>query len=609
MNKSDYKGDFETLCAQVHSKLAPGGVWNSRKWKANQALRKHIETINLHPHETLDEKIYAIRFRQPERPVCVVCSGAVKLKCQLTGYRRTCSLKCGANDPATKNKISTTLNEKFGGHHTRNKKWIKEFVDDCKEKSSYEKGMKTFGEKYGVENRFQLDSVKTAIKETNVDRYGVENPMQDNEIKSKMRATTLSTHGAFYNPTAAEETNLAKFGSKNAMSNKAVKKRTKDTTLARHGAFFNPPKRKETSVIRYGVEYPMSHPEIAKKSRELAREKFNESRWPIKLENIKLAVNTDLYSQTVWMGADYFYTWEHSCGEIFKDNLVDGKLPICPKCKPRSKPQELIRIFLEELGVVFEENRRGIIGRKEIDFWLPDAKIGIEINGIYWHQDGEGTPLLEKTNSMEALGFSLLHFWDFEINEKLKIVQNIIRAKLGLNNRIFARNTQMCQLNPREAIEFLNHHHLAGHAKAQLHLGLKKGNEIVAVASFSPTRFNKSENFELVRFASKGSVVGGMSKLINAFNILHPNIRLVSFADRRISTGAAYSKLNFVLIAITKPNYFYFKGNKRLSRQQAMKHKLPNLLEVFNPELTEFENMTLNGWSRCSDSGNYKFNL
>ena len=56
------------------------------------------------------------------------------------------------------------------------------------------------------------------------------------------------------------------------------------------------------------------------------------------------------------------------------------------------------------------------------------------------------------------------------------------------------------------------------------------------------------------------------------------------------------------------PNYFYFKSGKKLSRQQAMKHKLQRLLgDVFNPELSELENMILAGWIKCADSGNLKF--
>ncbi len=40
-----------------------------------------------------------------------------------------------------------------------------------------------------------------------------------------------------------------------------------------------------------------------------------------------------------------------------------------------------------------------------------------------------------------------------------------------------------------------------------------------------------------------------------------------------------------------------------------MKHKLPKLLEKFDNELTEWENMQINGFDRIWDCGNNVFEL
>ena len=60
----------------------------------------------------------------------------------------------------------------------------------------------------------------------------------------------------------------------------------------------------------------------------------------------------------------------------------------------------------------------------------------------------------------------------------------------------------------------------------------------------------------------------------------------------------------------SNPGYKYFRENGLESRMKYQKHKLPKLLETFNPDLTEWENMKVNGFDRIWDCGNlvFKFN-
>ena len=50
-------------------------------------------------------------------------------------------------------------------------------------------------EKYGVDNVFQLDTVKEKTKETIIEKYGVENPSQSVEIQLKKEETCLKNYG------------------------------------------------------------------------------------------------------------------------------------------------------------------------------------------------------------------------------------------------------------------------------------------------------------------------------------------------------------------------------------------------------------------------------
>ena len=58
----------------------------------------------------------------------------------------------------------------------------------------------------------------------------------------------------------------------------------------------------------------------------------------------------------------------------------------CPKCNPAYSIPEL-RIF-SELKAIFENvQHRVIIHKREVDIFIPEFNIGIEFDGVYWHQD------------------------------------------------------------------------------------------------------------------------------------------------------------------------------------------------------------------------------
>lgn len=58
----------------------------------------------------------------------------------------------------------------------------------------------------------------------------------------------------------------------------------------------------------------------------------------------------------------------------------------CPKCNPAYSIPEL-RIF-SELKSIFEDvQHRVIIQKREVDIFIPEFNIGIEFDGVYWHQD------------------------------------------------------------------------------------------------------------------------------------------------------------------------------------------------------------------------------
>lgn len=241
--------------------------------------------------------------------------------------------------------------------------------------------------------------------------------------------------------------------------------------------------------------------------------------------------------------------------------------------------------------------------------YLPDYKLAIEYDGIHYHSEQfkpKGYHIF-KTSECEKQGIQLLHIFDFE---DVDIWKSIISGKLKKNTKIFARKCIVKELSLDETKIFLEENHLQGFCPSKYRYGLFYNGELVQVMTFGVPRFNKQYDFELLRLASKKftSVVGGASKLLKFFRNSHTG-SIISYANRRFSTGDVYRKLGFIQLGITDVNYFYTGHNEVLTRYQYQKHKLKDLLESFDPSKTESENMRLNGYFKVFDCGNLIFTL
>jgi len=115
--------------------------------------------------------------------------------------------------------------------------------------------------------------------------------------------------------------------------------------------------------------------------------------------------------------------------------------------------------------------------------------------------------------------------------------------------------------------------------------------------------------YELLRFSTSKRVVGISGKLLSYFITNYNPTKIITYADRRWSIGNLYEKIGFTFIHNSVPNYWYFKvgEDRRWHRFNFRKDQLPKKLPIFDPSLTEWENMQLNGYDRIWDCGNMKF--
>jgi transcription elongation factor Elf1 len=281
-----------------------------------------------------------------------------------------------------------------------------------------------------------------------------------------------------------------------------------------------------------------------------------------------------------------------------------------------SNPEREVRDFIQEIyDHEIVTNSKAIINNRELDIFLPQANLAIEVNGLYWHnsEEKETTYHLDKTNRCKELGIDLIHIFSHNWTNKQDICKDIIKKRLNIvDKKIYARKCEIRELRFSEVDTFLEENHLQGSVKSKINLGLYFQDELVSLMTFGKPRSKSNYEFELYRFCNKlgTSVIGGASKLLKFFEIKYNYPSLLSFCDISVFNGELYYNLGFELSHQSKPNYFYFQQGREnivYSRNKFMKHKLKNELDNFDPDLSEYQNMLNNKYLRYYDCGNFVF--
>lgn len=303
------------------------------------------------------------------------------------------------------------------------------------------------------------------------------------------------------------------------------------------------------------------------------------------------------------------------CGKYFYrilNTIQQSGNTRCQRCtKKINNIENDLAKYIDELQVNYSQQNRSII-KKELDIYFPDHQLAIEINGAYWHSEQFLSKYyhLDKTKKCYNLGINLLHFFDFEWKNKREICKSIIKNKLKLTEKkIFARKCVIKPVGINDKNNFLNNNHLQGKDRSNIKYGLYYQNELVFIMTFVKPRFNHNYEWEISRVCTKINtiVVGGFSKIFKFFVNQHQPKTVLTYADLRYSTGQAYIANNFILDNISKPSYFYFKGDIIISRYKAQKKNLQKILKIFDPNLSEVSNMHNNEYYRVWDCGNLVF--
>lgn len=459
------------------------------------------------------------------------------------------------------------------GKPTPFKSWSIGYLDTCCGECKKEFDRRTLSEKARTK-AYSTESAKKR-KETCLERYGVDNPFKSQAVKERIEAS-----------------HLERFGVKRPAQNKEVVAKMRATNEARYGGMWY----SQTSQCK----------ERRKKTKQEKLEAFERENNCLEMEKVVSQYGQGWLSlnlPTLVQGKYKFISLEYipQIEKYFKESLEN-------RSHAEVEVFEYCRSLLNEgMGIIRNSRRIIAMGDSslELDIYIPEKKVAIEFNGIYWHSKYPKNYHLSKTQECERQGIRLLHIWEDLWSSKKSIYKSIIASALGIYQRkIFARKCECRELAPREYEEFLRINHIQGEVKSSLRLGLFYEGELVQVAGWGRSRFKEGE-YELHRMCSllNTQVVGGFSKLIKHANLTS----FISYIDRDLYTGSGYEKVGCHLIEVTKPGYFYVNTSlRRVNRLAAQKHKLPKLLKNYDDSLSESQNMEANGFLRIYDCGNFK---
>lgn len=284
----------------------------------------------------------------------------------------------------------------------------------------------------------------------------------------------------------------------------------------------------------------------------------------------------------------------------------------CQKCWSGTSKWEIeLQQYLEEAGFLVLTNQR-ILGQKEVDVFLPELNLGIELHGLYWHTERviPATAHADKLRLAEEKGIRLLQVFEDEWVARKDVVLRLILRMCGKGTGVGARSLELREITAAEANKLYDFAHVQGAIKSgSRHYGLfRKNGSIAAAATFGKSRFER-DTWELLRYASKVSVHGGLSRLCKRFMSDEGVQRLVSYSDRRWFTGDGYAQNGFKWIARTAPGYWWTRGYERISRFRFQKHRIQQVIPNADLSKTEVEIAQAAGYYRIFDAGQDKWEL
>ena len=377
-----------------------------------------------------------------------------------------------------------------------------------------------FIEKYGVWMNSQLKEWKSSVSDTWKTKT-------EDELNLR-RQKTIQSCREKYGCDFSQQNETIKNKQKQTWRNK-----TKDELVHKNN------QRIKTTLDRYGVDHVMKSQDIINNTKQRHLKEFGYYHWvQAKIEHKDIYLDDDKFISFIkseYKRNNYKRIKKTNIDNYFNINCIyklkELKLMKYVQIHESKLENEFKKLFDNNYIKYIWRNRSIIDGPNgkshcyELDFYLPDYNIGIEINDITNHNSISlensyyGSHYhVYKTNNCKEKNIRLIHIWEWEIkNDYKKICDWLLNELNNKKTKIYARNCEVRLVETNDEKNFLNAYHLQRYSKSSICLGLYLNNELLEVMSFSKPRFTKKYEYELLRLCTKYNyiIIGGAQNYLS----------------------------------------------------------------------------------------------
>ena len=384
----------------------------------NKDLKQALEEmVNQIPwFENIKNAFIAIGHNIYDVVKCKNCGNPLKVENAIHGHHFYCCKKCADNSEYSKKLRQKTCLEKYGSTTPL-------LNDECKKKT-----IKTCQEKYGNDMFAGSEQYKKRVPTPFL--------KQQNHIKGK-------------------ETKIKKYGQNYG---KIIFEKSRNNI-------------QKTNIKKYGVPYVLMNKIKANETHQVMKQKYGKQYFFGTQQSVKYRYNTGfnkiqwfkdyvipLFTIDEYNGQDKIYRWKCiRCGNEFQQcihftGLGDNRMtPRCEKCFPNhasSIEQKHILSFIKEIytGEILINNK-SLISPYELDIVIPEHKLAIQFNGIYWHSEQQGKDRyyhLNKTISCQKIGYRLIHIWQDDWCNDQAMIKQKLRNVFNHNEKIEGEVLDRC---------------------------------------------------------------------------------------------------------------------------------------------------------------------
>jgi len=357
-------------------------------------------------------------------------------------------------------------------------------------------------------------------------------------------------------------------------------------------------KVKQSNIEKYGTDKPGSLPSCRKKAQQTCLDKYG-------VENI---FESEGFSDKVKQ------IWLHKYGVEHPNQLPERCNRLKEWCIQNPEKQFASRSEIEMLQWTkqyYPGAQKHKDGECEIDVFIPEINLGIEHNGLYWHQESiVGKKYhIDKTKHFEEKGIRIIHIFEHEWKLRKEQVKSFLLSAIGKNeHKIGARKCNLLwsslPIDIQEVHNFLETYHIQGQpGNTQYVIKVLYNNELLAVATFGKHHRN-NKDWVLTRFCTKTNyTIQGVLSRVSKLASQQLKEDILSWADYRLSNGNGYEKAGWVFEKMLPPDYFYHKHGVKVVSKQSRQKRI-----VKTPQgVTESEHAKVDGLNRVYDCGKMRY--